>query len=185
MGLPYKAADEPVEAVTLTSRDIVEIQGRVRRAVSWICPDWLRHVEEDLAQQAMLRVVSQLQASGGNRVLNATYIKRTAHSVIMDEIRKRRSRAPVTADPESVERVSDDAPRPDRMVLSGEVGRAIRDCLDQAIESRRRAVTLYLLGHTVPQTGELLGFDAKKAENLVYRGLADLRECLSGKGVTP
>ena len=32
---------------------------------------------------------------------------------------------------------------------------------------------------------ELLGWDNKRTENLVYRGLADLRACLSGKGVTP
>jgi CHAT domain-containing protein len=57
--------------------------------------------------------------------------------------------------------------------------------LGNTAEDRRRAVMLYLLGHTVPQAGELLGFGAKKAENLVYRGLADIRSCLEGKGVTP
>jgi RNA polymerase sigma-70 factor, ECF subfamily len=46
-------------------------------------------------------------------------------------------------------------------------------------------VTLYLQGHTVPETARILGWDAKRAENLVYRGLADLRQCLMGKGHRP
>ena len=50
---------------------------------------------------------------------------------------------------------------------------------------RRLAVTLHLQGHTVPEAGSLLGWNAKRAENLVYRGLADLRDCLAGKGVRP
>jgi RNA polymerase sigma-70 factor (ECF subfamily) len=36
----------------------------------------------------------------------------------------------------------------------------------------------------VPELGRLLGWNAKKAENLVYRGLADLRGCLTEKGVS-
>jgi RNA polymerase sigma-70 factor (ECF subfamily) len=30
-----------------------------------------------------------------------------------------------------------------------------------------------------------MGWTEKKAENLVYRGLADLRRCLSAKGLRP
>jgi len=65
------------------------------------------------------------------------------------------------------------------------VGRAIRDCLLGLVTPRRLAVTLHLQGHTVPQAAEVLGWDAKRTENLVYRGLADLRVCLARKGVTP
>ena len=38
-------------------------------------------------------------------------------------------------------------------------------------------------GHSVPEIGQLLGWTAKKAENLVYRGMADLRGCLGKKGI--
>ena len=46
-------------------------------------------------------------------------------------------------------------------------------------------MTLYLEGCTVPESGAALGYTAKKASHLIYRGLADLRTCLAGKGVTP
>ena len=53
------------------------------------------------------------------------------------------------------------------------------------VESRRRAVALYLQGHTVPSIAELFGWSTKKAESLVYRGMANLRTCLTAKGVKP
>jgi RNA polymerase sigma-70 factor (ECF subfamily) len=66
-----------------------------------------------------------------------------------------------------------------------ELGSAVRDCLTSAKRERRLAVTLYLLGHSVPDAARILGWDAKRTENLVYRGLADLRQCLVGKGHQP
>ena len=36
---------------------------------------------------------------------------------------------------------------------------------------------------TDEEVGRLLGWAAKRAENLVYRGMADLRGCLGGKGI--
>src|SRR5688572_31583035 len=44
---------------------------------------------------------------------------------------------------------------------------------------------LHLQGHSVPDIGKLMSWAPKKADNLVYRGLADLRECLVSKGVKP
>ena len=52
-------------------------------------------------------------------------------------------------------------------------------------ENRSLAVTLYLHGHTAPETGRLLGWSTSKVESLIFRGLADLRQCLAAKGHTP
>jgi RNA polymerase sigma-70 factor (ECF subfamily) len=43
---------------------------------------------------------------------------------------------------------------------------------------------MYLHGHSVAEVAALLGWRFKKAENLVYRGLADLRRCLATKGLS-
>ena len=45
------------------------------------------------------------------------------------------------------------------------------------------AVTLHLQGHRGAETARLLGWSAKRAENLIYRGLADLRACLEARGM--
>jgi RNA polymerase sigma-70 factor (ECF subfamily) len=79
----------------------------------------------------------------------------------------------------------DTAPGPERQYAAGQVGRAIRDCLLGLVTDRRLAVALHLQGHSVPQAAALLGWDRKRTENLVYRGLADLRACLEKKGVSP
>ena len=74
---------------------------------------------------------------------------------------------------------------PERSAAYRELGAAVRECLLGANRDRRLAVTLYLQGHSVPEAARLLGWDAKRTENLVYRGLADLRQCLMGRGHTP
>ena len=67
-----------------------------------------------------------------------------------------------------------------------ELGRAIRDCVAHSVHATRQdPVSLWLLGHSVPESAARLGLSAKQAENLVYRGLAELRECLRGKGFAP
>ena len=52
-------------------------------------------------------------------------------------------------------------------------------------DNRRRALTLYLVGHKVPEAAQMLGWTSKKTENNVYRGLANLRDCLAKKGIKP
>jgi RNA polymerase sigma-70 factor (ECF subfamily) len=76
-------------------------------------------------------------------------------------------------------------PDPEREAASRGIGDAIRDCLGEMVGTRRRAVTLHLIGHTVPEIARLLDRKLKQTDNLVYRGMADLRRCLIGKGVTP
>ena len=83
-------------------------------------------------------------------------------------------------------------PGPADQVIAGaeapaaaEVGRGIRDCLGNLVRDRRLAVALYLQGHGVPDASRLLAWSAKRTENLVYRGLSDLRRCLTDKGLAP
>ena len=65
------------------------------------------------------------------------------------------------------------------------MGQEIQDCLSRMQRDRRLAVTLYLQGHTVPETARVLQWPTKRADNLVYRGLANLRQCLLAKGMRP
>ena len=80
---------------------------------------------------------------------------------------------------------ADEQATPEERSTASQRGGAIRDCLAGLKLERRRAVTLYLSGNTVPESAGLLDWTVKKTENLVYRGLADLRRCLTGKGIEP
>ena len=79
---------------------------------------------------------------------------------------------------------TDDAD-PERRSIDRQLTLALRDCLAHQVETRRIAVTLNLQGYTAPETAQLLDWTVRKVENLVFRGVADLRKCLSEKGLEP
>jgi RNA polymerase sigma-70 factor (ECF subfamily) len=143
-------------------------------------------------------------AGEGIGVWSTSYLYRVAHSVLVDEIRARRRRPEMPLEAPSttaggtggtgteaaegtapVDRIATSAVGPEGRARGAEIGRALRECLGRLVDDRRRAVSLNLAGHSVPETARLLGFVAKRAENLVYRGLADLRSCLEEKGWKP
>jgi RNA polymerase sigma-70 factor (ECF subfamily) len=161
------------------------------RAVRRQCPAWLADHAQDIAQAALTKVMTAELKGEGARALSSFYLHRVAHSALVDEIRRRKRRPEV-----SLDETADDSgqvvrfePRaqgdPESRASFRELGEAVRDCLLGAKRERRLAVTLYLQGHSVPEAARILGWDAKRTENLIYRGLADLRQCLLKRGHTP
>src|SRR5688572_24920523 len=160
------------------------------RAVRRQCPAWLSDHAQDIAQMALAKVMAAEQREG-ERPLSSFYLHRVAHSALVDEIRRRKRRPEVSLEETTEEssQVVRFEPRaqgdPESSASFRELGEAVRDCLLGAKRDRRLAVTLYLQGHSVPEAARILGWDVKRTENLIYRGLADLRQCLMGKGHTP
>ena len=132
----------------------------------------------------VMQVVEQHSPDGeGNRPFASSYLYKVAHSALVDEIRRVRRRREASLDDEDVAPVAITRQDPERIAAAREIGRGIQDCLSQMSRERRLAVTLYLQGHSVPEASRVLDWPAKRTENLVYRGLADLRECLEAKGM--
>ena len=163
-----------------------KLREQLKRALTSICPrDMAAHID-DLVQDAVLRVMNRKRQNEGDAQFNSSYIRRVAYSALVDEIRRIRRRREESVEREaSAEPLRSGSPNPERMAAGREIGDAIRQCLASLLVNRRRAVTLYLQGHGVPETARLLGWTTKKAENLVFRGMADLRSCLKSKGVRP
>lgn len=172
------------------SMDYTQLHRDLVRAVDRVCPRWMADRADDLVQVALMRVMEVQRKKEGAAELSAFYLKKVAYSAMIDEIRRLRRRQEVSLEgggSEEEEPVAYDpaapAPDPERASAGRQVGRAIRDCLGLMVAPRRHAVTLNLQGHSVPEIGNLMGWTAKKAENLVYRGMSDLRGCLTGKGI--
>lgn len=167
-----------------TSDGLVRLRADLVRAVTRVCPSWLANRSDDLVQVAMMRVVEVQKRCEGSAEFSSSYLKKAAYSAVVDEIRRLRRRSEVALEEEqnALDR-STDGPDPERCAASREIGRAIRSCLGKLVMPRRLAVTLHLQGHSVPDAARLLGWSAKRAENLIYRGLADLRGCLGSAGV--
>jgi RNA polymerase sigma-70 factor (ECF subfamily) len=114
------------------------------------------------------------------------YLAKAAHGATVDEIRRRCRRKENPAEKgEMVERARSDRPGPERQTAARELGRGIQECLARMLRPRRLAVTLHIHGCTVKECARRLRWSFKKTESLVYRGLKDLRHCLSMKGLSP
>lgn len=168
------------------SQEVAELRRQLVRAVQRTCPRWMTAEADDLVQTALLRVMEIKRRREGDAEFSTFYLRRTAYSVVVDEIRRRRRRGEVPLEPEAegeepVRPAHD--PDPEQVSASRELGRAISDCLGRLVSPRRIAATLHLQGHRIREVGDLMGWTEKKAENLIYRGLADLRECLQGRGI--
>ncbi|MEZ4322011.1 MAG: RNA polymerase sigma factor [Myxococcota bacterium] len=168
-----------------TGEEYADLRDRLERACRKIAPHWMSDRVDDLVQVALMKVLRSGKVEDQVE-MNNTFLYRIAHSVVVDEIRSHRRRNETGMDPKLPDPVEPSVrTNPEAMTGGAEIGVEIVDCLGQLAQSRRRAVTLYLQGHSVPETGKMLGFSDKKAENLVYRGLADLRACLKKKGLEP
>ena len=166
--------------------DYTKLRQDLARAVARLCPRWLLSDRDDLVQSAAIRVIQAMErqpSSEGNPAPSSSYIYKAAYSALVDEIRRVRRRSETDIDESAVELVAPGVGDPERAAASREIGEGIEECLTRMVADRRLAVTLYLQGHTVPESARVLGWPAKRTENLVYRGLADLRDCLRSKGI--
>ncbi len=163
-----------------------EIMELIERAVGMTCPRHLRHLKDDIVQDARLRL-ARVADLDDPRFQVRSYLWRAAHSAILDAMRAARRRA-LESSEEGAEldrRTLSERPGPERAAASREIAAAIRDCLETLVESRRRVVTLNLLGFGMSEIATMLHEQRKRIDNLLYRGLVNLRECLLGKGVRP
>jgi len=165
--------------------DFTEIRTRLVGVVRQVCPRWLADRAEDVVQAAMMKLLDQQRRgtlARGNP--SRTYLWRVAYSVTVDEIRRLRRRGEVELDDEAGSAppaVVQPPGHPETLDLS----RAIRSCLAGVGIDRRVVVGHYLLGHTLEESETLTGWGGKRVRNLLYRGLADLRQCLARKGFRP
>ncbi len=176
--------NHPVDAAAPIAPELAEARATLGRAVARICPAWMADHRDDLAQLAFERVLKRHRT--GEVDLQRAYLYRVAHSVVVDELRRRQRRPEVALDPDKGEPSAlSPGSDPERAAAGAGARTAILACLDALVENRRRAVVLHLQGHSGPEIAALLEWSSKKAENYIYRALADLRACLSVKGFAP
>jgi RNA polymerase sigma-70 factor (ECF subfamily) len=169
----------------------VALRAALARAVRRQCPRWLASAAEDIVQAALVKVIESARRRETERTLSSFYLYRVAHSELVDEIRRRNRRREVAMEevgPSGDEQAVVDPALPgdpEQDAALQELGLAVRDCLMAMKRERRLAVALYLEGHAVPEAARLLEWPEKRTKNLIYRGLADLRELLLAKGHRP
>ena len=153
------------------TRELEAVRLVLERAIRNRCFGLLASTQQDLVQAAMLRILERDRREDSRR-RGASYVWKVAQSVIVDELRRLgRER-----------RMVEDASREKRSWADPASGIQLRQCLGQLEDRRRMAVTFHLSGLRIPEIARAAGWTEKTAENLVYRGLDDLRALLGEAG---
>ncbi len=176
---------QPSGAFLLSPDEEELLVRRVKHAVRRSCPPYLAAQGEDIAQEVLLQLFRKLRRTEGNATFSSMYLLKAAHGITVDEIRRRSRRREQIGLEDEMQAHQHSGPDPEREAMARSLGREIRRCLDGIIASRRVAVTLHLLGCAVPEIAERLQCPIKSADNRVYRGMKDLRDCLRAKGIEP
>lgn len=168
---------------------VLKAYGRLlREAVVRHCPKDLGIQFADVEQEARLRLWRALQSE---RVITdlASYIYRIAVNTAIDALRqvKARREEQLRLAETGEGRVESPAinpdQSPDRLAERQRLWREIEAGLASISENRRRAVEFHLQGLSSQEIADLLAWSEPKARNLIYRGLRELRERLSAKGI--
>lgn len=172
----------PTATGAVDDREYASLRKAIVRAVRRACPAWLVSHHEDIAQIAITKIAAVLEGGKPLADLSKAYVARVAYNAVVDEIRKQRRRHALSAVDDAPEDLPD-AQLGQHKVLEGrQLGLAIKDCFADMAQTRRVAVGLYLEGRGATEIAKMFEWKRKQADNLVYRGLADLRKCLEGKG---
>lgn len=161
-----------------------ELRAELVVAVRRVCPPWLAGEAEDFVQECLIRLMQRTERATDTLNVSPGYLRKVAYCAVVDEMRRRQRSVAQDAGFADAEALAVADGTVD-LEASTSIGAAIAACLALQNPDRRRAVTLHLLGHSTSDTAKILGCGLKRAENLVYRGLTQLRECLTSKGIRP
>jgi RNA polymerase sigma-70 factor (ECF subfamily) len=142
---------------------------------------------DDLIQEVRVRLWKALESGEKILAAPASYIHRTAVSAALDVLRRRRARreTPARLSRPSGVALLGESPGADAPLDNQELQRQIGAAVDGLIPARRAVVKMYLAGYDRLEIADLLGWTEPKTRNLLYRGLADLRERLTEMGIGP
>lgn len=147
---------------------------------------------DELAQETRLRLWRALGEGEKIAAVRTSYVYRAALSAAVDMVRRRRARREEPLEGTSASRgpaagvvVLAGGTRPDQDLERRELGEQIDRAIDALPEARAVVVRLHLSGYGRTEIARLLGWTEPKVRNLIYRGLADLREALSQRGIRP
>lgn len=155
--------------------ELVYLRQRLERAVDRCCPTELRADRDDLVQTALIKAHQALER---DQSINSAWLTRIAYTTMIDALRRRRD----TLD--DVHALASPAPDPERRTHLRRMADALRHCMGHLHDVRRRAVLLFLAGHSAAESASLLGLTRRAAENAIFRGRNDLRQCLAKRDIT-
>ena len=139
--------------------------------------------------EVMQEVRIRLWRSGATErtdALTVAYVYRTAVSAALDLLRRRRARRVELTDDidtPAIATILVASHGADASATATELAEQVARAVDTLAPARRPVVRMYLAGYSREEIATQLGWSEAKTRNLLYRGLADLRERLTEWGI--
>jgi RNA polymerase sigma-70 factor (ECF subfamily) len=140
---------------------------------------------DEVIQEVRIRLWKSVKEGEKIEGLPASYIYKTALSAAVDLLRRNRAKREEPLELVEDRPASVNAASPGHDLEQSELGEQIADAVETLSDARRPVVRMYLAGYERQEIADLLGWTEAKTRNLLYRGLADLRETLTTRGVHP
>jgi RNA polymerase sigma factor (sigma-70 family) len=172
------------DAVSAALESTLATYGALVRRIGWQHRLSDADVDE-LLQDVRLRLWRARGDSEQIREVSSSYMYRTAVSAALDLLRRRRAKRtePLDEVPGEAEAVAAPSSDPTADLAESELAEQVTQVVDTIAPARRPVVRMYLAGYPREEIAELLGWTEAKTRNLLYRGLADLREGLLARGI--
>lgn len=141
---------------------------------------------DELLQDVRIRIWRARRESEQIRQVTSSYMYRTATSAALDLLRRRRAGRSVAVEPDVLQARADavtTAVGPADDLAESELAEQVASAVDTIAPARRPVVRMHLAGYSREEIAGLLGWTEARTRNLLYRGLADLRERLAAQGI--
>lgn len=140
---------------------------------------------EEILQEVRLRLWRALGSDEKIAAVAASYLYRTAASAALDLIRRRRARPGDSIEGGEVaeQLMISKQPSATELIDSNAAVAEIAASVASLPSGRREVVRMYLAGYGREEIAALLGWTEAKTRNLLYRGLDNLRQSLTAKGI--
>jgi len=141
------------------------------------------HDAEEVVQETFLKAYRSLKKFE-ERSAFSTWLYRITSNCALDLIRKRQrhddKRAPQPPEEsEVVAQIATGDPGPDRLALSGELGKQIYAAMRELSPMERAAFVLrHHQGHSIAEIGRLLSLEPSATKNSIFRAVQKLRRAL-------
>ena len=137
---------------------------------------------DDIAQEIRIKLWKVFQDE--KKIKNYTsYIRKIVDSTVIDQIRRLRKQTGII----SLERSKKISDHKSHYTMQSQEEQDYSDIIGKAVESllesRKKPVRLFLLNMTLEEISIYLNWSKDKTRNLLYRGLADLRNKLKAHGI--
>ncbi|OGD19798.1 MAG: hypothetical protein A2W03_17520 [Candidatus Aminicenantes bacterium RBG_16_63_16] len=137
---------------------------------------------EDICQEIKIKLWRVL--SYDKEIENfPSYLRKVVSSSVIDMLRKLKREEGVFRH-EKQKKISEmKADYLSELSAQEQLREKLAEAVGRLIESRRRAVKLFLLDMTIEEIAAFYGWSRDKTRNLLYRGLADLKRRLKEKDI--